>query len=639
MLDRRLAGELKPLTAAMVMGLGLSLGPNVYAATFTVTTTSDSGAGSLRDAITQSNTVCGTNTVNFNLPTPSTITLTTQIIIDCNVTINGPGSGNLGIVAGGTQRIFYVSDSNPTVTIAGVTLSRTSGQTTSSGGAIYNYGGTVTIQNSVITGHSSTNRGGAIYNYFGVVNITNSTISNNTSTNAGGAIFNYSGTVSVSGSAVTGNKTTNAGGGSIFIHSGSVTLTNSTFSGNQSAFGGGVLYANGSAYYYYAGAVKGTAHHSARAKHAHASNIAKAPVSASAQLAIHKAKRAAKGKAGKTRSKSTHAKNHAIVAAASGHVAAGTHVRAASINATVTISGSTFSTNTASTVGGQSDGGVLYLHYANVNIDTSTFSGNSTKDDGGAIYHRAGAMNISNSTFSSNTASFGGAISRFNYYEGNSTTITNSTFSGNTATTTGNEGGGALFFYNQPVLIRNSTFSGNTAAAGAGGAINLYGATLTLQSTILANSTDSTGNRDIILRGSDGGAGSIAADHSLIVNGGGFVPADPTNVLGQNPLLAALANNGGPTQTHLLQTGSPAIDKGSNPAGLAFDQRGAGFPRVNGAQADIGAVEGVGAPPPPPGQPVNVPTLSQWGAAMLSVLLGAGALIGGRRRREPNKNA
>ena len=59
-------------------------------------------------------------------------------------------------------------------------------------------------------------------------------------------------------------------------------------------------------------------------------------------------------------------------------------------------------------------------------------------------------------------------------------------------------------------------------------------------------------------------------------------------------MLAPLQDNGGPTFTHALLAGSPAIDAGSNPDGLDFDQRGSGHPRVVGASADIGAFEAAG---------------------------------------------
>lgn len=60
-----------------------------------------------------------------------------------------------------------------------------------------------------------------------------------------------------------------------------------------------------------------------------------------------------------------------------------------------------------------------------------------------------------------------------------------------------------------------------------------------------------------------------------------------------NPTLGALANNGGPTLTMMPQSGSPAIDAGvtSDAAGITYDQRGPGYPRVAGAAVDIGAIE------------------------------------------------
>jgi len=79
-----------------------------------------------------------------------------------------------------------------------------------------------------------------------------------------------------------------------------------------------------------------------------------------------------------------------------------------------------------------------------------------------------------------------------------------------------------------------------------------------------------------------------------------LAPGSAGNILGQDPLLGPLQNNGGPTKTHALLPGSPAIDHGSNPAGLTFDQRGPGFARSTGAGVDIGAFElfmPVAAPP------------------------------------------
>ncbi len=71
------------------------------------------------------------------------------------------------------------------------------------------------------------------------------------------------------------------------------------------------------------------------------------------------------------------------------------------------------------------------------------------------------------------------------------------------------------------------------------------------------------------------------------------VPAQsaPPGTLYADPLLNALGNNGGLTATHTLKPASPAIEAGNNVAGFSADQRGTGFPRVIGANADIGSVE------------------------------------------------
>ena len=107
------------------------------------------------------------------------------------------------------------------------------------------------------------------------------------------------------------------------------------------------------------------------------------------------------------------------------------------------------------------------------------------------------------------------------------------------------------------------------------------------------------------------------------------------NITGANPLLGPLANNGGPTLTHALLAGSPAINAGINPLALAFDQRGTGFARSSGV-TDIGAFEVQGAPPPPPATNVPVPTLSQWSLALLSAMMAAWAMLTGFGKRRRN---
>jgi hypothetical protein len=100
----------------------------------------------------------------------------------------------------------------------------------------------------------------------------------------------------------------------------------------------------------------------------------------------------------------------------------------------------------------------------------------------------------------------------------------------------------------------------------------------------------------------------------------------PTGTLSASPLLQALANNGGPTQTMGLSVGSPALNVGSNLKNYAADQRGAGFPRTTGGLTDIGAFQGTITPV----AAVPAPALSVWALGLLAGLLGG---LGWRHRR------
>ena len=178
------------------------------------------------------------------------------------------------------------------------------------------------------------------------------------------------------------------------------------------------------------------------------------------------------------------------------------------------------------------------------------------------------------------------------------TTLTNSTVSTNTTSGGDQEAGGGVF-NSATVNLNNSTIAFNTAAAGAGGGVENVG-TATAVSTIFGDNTAAT-DADF--------SGTVTASASLFEDLTGatiLAGALGPNIVGVDPNLGPLANNGGPTQTHALLAGSPAIDRGVNPLGLIFDQRGFFFLRTidgNGdgtAIADIGAfeVQVPGAPPP-----------------------------------------
>src|SRR5262249_55943785 len=103
---------------------------------------------------------------------------------------------------------------------------------------------------------------------------------------------------------------------------------------------------------------------------------------------------------------------------------------------------------------------------------------------------------------------------------------------------------------------------------------------------------DQTGANDLSRFANPNVTVNAAADLFQTAPAVGVVNGTSTaNISGVNPMLGPLQNNGGPTQTMALLPGSPAIDHGSNPAGLTTDQRGTGFRRAINGHIDIGAFE------------------------------------------------
>jgi hypothetical protein len=232
-----------------------------------------------------------------------------------------------------------------------------------------------------------------------------------------------------------------------------------------------------------------------------------------------------------------------------------------------------------------SDGGGIGAG-GDLHITRSTVSGNSANKDGGAIGQFGGNLDIADSTLTGNIAlGRGGGIFLFGY---GSAGISNSTISGNIAIL---NGGGIANTYGS-VALANSTLAFNSANGRGGGIYFRYPYyPLVLQSTIIAGNQVGALAEDIWSPGLD-----ISGANNLVQAAGDGVGL-PLDTLTADPLLQPLADNGGPTYTHALGAGSPAIDTGNNAAGLDFDQRGSGFARVSGAAADIGAFELQSAPP------------------------------------------
>jgi hypothetical protein len=202
--------------------------------------------------------------------------------------------------------------------------------------------------------------------------------------------------------------------------------------------------------------------------------------------------------------------------------------------------------------------------------------------------------------------------------------ITGSTISGNTATCAGalgdytvGGGGGVGTWSPLPLVVTNSTISGNSAATMGGGFYTRHGGTLALSNSTVADNTAPAGSGiadqgetsgyDLSLVSSivagnhttDGASFEITTLHAITGNTNLLGTANvalPGDSLGGDPMLAPLADNGGPTRTHALLPGSPAIDAGSNPGALENDQRGATFARTSGTSTDIGAFESQSMP-------------------------------------------
>jgi hypothetical protein len=260
-------------------------------------------------------------------------------------------------------------------------------------------------------------------------------------------------------------------------------------------------------------------------------------------------------------------------------------------------------------------------------------NGNAAGSVGGGI-HNQGTLTLNHSTVSGNHAAYGGGI--FNYYS--VLTLNNSTLSGNSAVV---HGGG---IYNQfgTLTLNHSTLSGNSAALGGGGIYNEKG-TLTLNhSTLTANIADSdsngsgdgggvynwdgtlifknslvAGNDDRSTPGNDdcSGSGITSQGHNLVGSGTGCNLAGSGDQTTSDPKLGALADNGGPTWTHALLAGSPAIDaipNGVNGCGDTYTQDQRGVPRPIGGACDVGAYEAGAAIWDGGGSDGNWSTAANW---------------------------
>jgi hypothetical protein len=227
---------------------------------------------------------------------------------------------------------------------------------------------------------------------------------------------------------------------------------------------------------------------------------------------------------------------------------------------------------------------------ANLTIINCSITGNSSTSSGSAMQNFSTSfLNIRNTTVSGNTSSGTGIAGAF---QANGTvTITNSTFSGNTAPA---GTGGGVYFNGSSLIMNNTTIANNSSGVGGGGLHRTGTTALNIRNSIIAGNTGAAGSPDVL--------GPVNSQGNNIIGNNtgstGWIGSDFQNI---NPMLGALAANGGLGNTHLPLAGSPALDAGQNcvvdlscaagnpPVAVATDQRG--ITRPQNAIVDIGSVE------------------------------------------------
>jgi len=267
--------------------------------------------------------------------------------------------------------------------------------------------------------------------------------------------------------------------------------------------------------------------------------------------------------------------SYAVGQAASGDtivVAAGEYIENATItiNKNLTIIGS-LQGNTI--VDGNNSHRVFYIMpNFTVNMSNMTIRNGNTSASGGGIFNDGSTLNMNNCTISGNWARYdGGGIFNYNYPNGK-LEMTNCTISGNIA----QRNGGGICTSEEPYtsILNYCTITNNTAEGRGGGIYNKYDR-VELKCTILYGNTATIGGPDY-----DEDYGSHLYDQSIV---GGT----------DDQLLGPLQNNGGPTETHALLAGSPAIDACITSCTVDTDQRG--LPRPVDGDLDGSAVCDVGA--------------------------------------------
>ncbi|MFZ5820636.1 MAG: choice-of-anchor Q domain-containing protein [Chloroflexota bacterium] len=406
------------------------------------------------------------------------------------------------------------------------------------GGGILNQSFSPLLKNLVISGNYALERGGGMLNHSnGNPTLENVTFTGNHA-NTGGGIHNWSDGLVLTNIIFDSNAATDSGGG-MDNYSGSPSLTGVTFSNNTAEFGGGLFNAGGG-------------------------NPALSQVSFSGNIANYGGGMSNRNGSAPSLSDVTFTNNQATIN--------GGGLENSEGNPTLT--NVTFDGNHAGFAGG----GMSNSSESNPILTHVSFRNNVADSYGGGMSNWTDCTPLlEDVTFNDNEAGeSGGGM----YNDAASPVIKNVTLSNNSA----NIGGGITNMDSAPTLLY-VTISHNHAYLG-GGIYNNDASHPILHGVLIANNTIG----DCYLSAS--GYVDATSSHNLIEDGAnacGLTNGVSGNIVGLDPQLGVLADNGGDTLTHALLVDSPAIDTGENSFCPAADQRGEARP--NGLYCDIGAYE------------------------------------------------
>lgn len=270
-----------------------------------------------------------------------------------------------------------------------------------------------------------------------------------------------------------------------------------------------------------------------------------------------------------------------------------------STNLTVKDSVITGGCKAANAGGGINSAADLGSHASSLSVVDSTIAGCESSGTGGGINAAGGSgpVSIERSTISGNGSFFDGGGVSLGSISG-AATISDSTIAGNATAYSG----GGVFVGNIPAgtTIRNSTVANNTGDFG-GVTLASSSQAVTISSSVLADNNQNNGPPGADLNEISARALPVVLTNSLVegLKSGMAIQQSPAgaSLIGADPQLSPLADNGGPTKTMLIAESSPAVDAGAA-NGLATDQRGllrtSNGPGANGAGSDgtdMGAVE------------------------------------------------